>query len=130
MCHVVEKAAKAQDKNPDLLQGLMSTLSVSFDSTEVVTYKGKKRCTSALSQVATLSGEGYLRDLDDSQQLANLASQYVFLVTLQPNRRRLQSAVYPISSVVRQYSVCVSVCVCVLLIDTEVAMSYGQICQS
>jgi hypothetical protein len=102
MCHVVDRAARVQDKNSDLLQGLMSTLSVSFDSMEVVTYKGKKRCTSALSRIASLSGEGYLRDKDDSQQFVNLVSQYAELVSASSSRRRLQSAVYPMTSVVRR----------------------------
>jgi hypothetical protein len=102
MCHVVDRAARVQDKNSDLLQGLMSTLSVSFDSMEVVTYKGKKRCTSALSRIASLSGEGYLRDKDDSQQFVNLVSQYAELVSASSGRRRLQSAVYPVTSVVRR----------------------------
>lgn len=109
MCHVVDRAAKVQARDQDLLQGLMSTLSVSFDSAEVVTSTGKQLCTSALSRIASLSGKGYLKDKDDSQQLVDLVSQYVVLATSQSSRRRLQSVSNPVASAVRErieYAVC------------------------
>ena len=104
MCQLVDGAAKVQERTSTMLQDLVSSLSVSFDSPEVVTFVGRKHCTTAFSRIASLSGQGYLRDRDSTQQLIDLVSQFVIPNTASHSRRLLDSTVYPVTAAVREYS--------------------------